>query len=416
MVRMTGFMIVLAIGMLAVASCSQGSPVNTQLQPALDRANDLDGHVLWGYYRLYIDPSGPTVDIVPVRNVEKHFNVKAFVNPPKCNDCIKIKPTGPFIDNILPLDITLKNPEQIKGYDVRGILLSDDTGADLDNPDSYTGLFDNGGPININPFKAYAKSEDDRGFGPGESFMEHYDLFLSKFKKVAVIDYAVDASWPTRAKEPYRFSTPDTPLNLDSNGDWTVQIYVGVFAAGEDVDEVWLDCSSLGFSQDLEFEFGGGVMWQILDFQNTHLASAGEYRCLAKASTASSNKYLYNYVDITVVEDTPIPSLQNDVQPIFDNYCTKCHQGSTPPVGLDLTEGNAFSNTVGVNSFQSSAKRIVPGDPNISYLMGKIGGTHMSNPPFGGSGDRMPQDGPPWMDALDFKMIADWIFEGALDN
>jgi len=413
MLKTVGFIALSVLCLLAILGCSQTSLV--ELPMASDRSTSLDGHVLQGYYRLYIDPSGPTVDVVPVRNVEKHFNVKPFINPPNCNDCIKIQPTGPFTDHILPLDITLKNPEPIKGYDIRGILLSDDPEAYLNNPDSYTGLFDNGGAININPFRAFAKSVADRAFGPSESFKEHYDLYLSKFKKVTTIDYAVDASWPSRAKEPYDVQFLDITENLDSYGFYPVIIYVQVHSAGDDVDEVLLDCSSMGFTEDLPLALTGGITWQI-NMKNTAHAPVGVYKIMAKASTASSDKYLYNYASVTVVQGTPPVSLHDDVQPILDSRCTECHKTPSPPVNLNLTEGNVISNTVNVKAVQSvAAKRVLPEKPQTSYLYAKIVGNYQGIP-FLGSGKRMPYDGPPYLTTAQAKTIYDWIFQGALDN
>jgi hypothetical protein len=415
MTKAAYFFLIIVIGALVVFGCSQASPVIPTLQPAADRTTDSDEHMLWGYYRFYIDPAGATVSIIPVRQVEKHYNVKTFLNPPNCNDCITIQPTGPYNNQIIPLDITLKNPEAVTGYDVRGILLSDDAGAYLNNPDSYTGLFDNGGLVNINPFKAYAKTETDRAFGPGASFTEHYDIFLSTFGKVAVVDYAVDASWPSRAKEPYDLKFSYSYGALDNYGYQTITIGVEVHADNDDVDEVLIDCSSMGFAQDILFMQTTATEFWEASFENTPLAGTGNYECLLKASTESSAKYLYNYVEITVIEGNPPKSLQNDIQPIFDDNCILCHQSTLPPLGLDLTEGNAYSNTVNVDSEQSSFKRIAPDVAMDSYLVGKIVGIHQFLP-FLGSGDRMPKNGPPYLSTDEIQLIKDWIDQGALDN
>ena len=208
MFRMITLAAILAIGIFAILGCSQSSPVGVPTQPAFDRTSDWDDHALWGYYRFYLDPAGPTVEVEPLRQVAKHWNVKSFVLPPNCPDCVKVKPTGPYKNNILPITVTLKNPQQIAGYDVRGILISNDEGAYLANPDNYTDLFDDGGPITINPFKAYATIVPNRKFGPGESHEAAFTIYLEKFNKVAIIDYAIDANWPGRAKEPYLISYP----------------------------------------------------------------------------------------------------------------------------------------------------------------------------------------------------------------
>jgi len=404
------FMLMVFVLVTVVVGCSQSLPttVDTTIPERIGSA----GHVLWGYCQLYIDPSVPSVKVVPAREALKHFNVKLFLNPPHCSDCITITPIGPYVDNILPVNITLKNSESIGGYDVRGILLSDDVGATLDNPDNYTSLFDNGGTVNINPFKAFAKGEVNRKFNAGASHTEEFDIFLAKFGKVTAIGYAVDASWPTRAKEPFQIDEPLVDGDIDSLGKNEVDITVDVFAAGDDVDEVWFDLSSMGVTGEQALEYVSGNTWKLV-FQNTALTVPGDYICAGRASTSSSDKYLYSYFTLTIVEG--VYSLADDVQPLFDTYCISCHQTVSPPLGLDLSDGNTYSNTVNVASVQSVVDRVMPALPQGSYIYGKITGNYL-NFPFAGSGDRMPFDGPPYLSDPEALIVYNWIHQGALDN
>ena len=401
----------LITGVIMLVGCSHLTPVAPETP--ICSTTSTEGHVLWGLYQLYIDPAGPTVDVVPLRQASKHFNVKPYVTPPACNDCILIQPTGPYQYNILPLDITLKNPTAIKGYDVRGILISDDPDVTLKNPDEYTSLFDNGGAVTINPFIAYAKVMPTRSFGPGLSYTEHYNIYLSKFGKVSTVSYAIDASWPGRAKEPYQINQPSVNGIIDHMGKYTADITVDVFAAGNDVDEVQFDCSSMGFTSELPLTYQSGNTW-IIHFQNTAHAYWGEYKCMVRASTASSTDSLYDYFSLTVV---PTPtSLHDDLQPIFNTYCILCHKQPGPPVGLDLTEGNTYSNIVNVASVQSVIIRVTPFDAFFnSYLFAKVEGVYPFDP-FYGSGDRMPKNGPPYLNTDEVSILINWINEGALDN
>jgi hypothetical protein len=302
------------------------------------------------------------------------------------------------------------NPTPLKGFDIRGIIVSDDPGVGLANPDDYTDLFDNGGAVTINPFKAYAKAVTDRSFGPGELFTEHYDLWLLNFGKVAMVDFAIDASWPGRAKEPYKIGGPFINGEIDDTGQNIVEITADVFAANNDVDEVWLDCSTMGFSGPLAMQYVSGTTWKI-DFQNTPQAPASTYRCLVKASTASSAKFLYDYFNLTVVPGTPMVSLADDVQPIFDAKCTYCHDGGEPP---DLRAGYTWAALVNADSHQSSVPLVSPGDPYLSYNQAKIRGTH-KNAPYNGSGKQMPWFDP-YITPQELEIIDTWIEQGALNN
>jgi hypothetical protein len=393
---------------IAVAGCSQQMPIAPDV--ATERMVESDNHNLIGYFQLYIDPSIPSVEAVPARNVAKHFNVKAYLNPPNCDDCITIAPLGPYEDNVIPLNITLRNPTELTGFDVRGILLSNDPGAYLTNPDDYTTLHDNSS--DINPFRAFAKIANKRAFGAGESFTEPYSVYLSKFGKVTVIDYAVDASYPNRAVEPIEIDEPIVAGEIDEGGANLVEITVDVVAAENDVDEVRLFASSMGIEEDLQFVYKEGNTWA-LNFQNSQGSPAGLYSLMIRAGTSGSSLFLYDYFDVTVTETTI--SYAADIQPIYDAECISCHGDVAPPLGLTLTEGNSHTATVNVDASQAAFKLVSPGEPQFSYLFAKLTGAHL-NFPFDGSGARMPFDGPPYLGIELTAIIRDWIQAGALDN
>jgi hypothetical protein len=358
-------------------------------------------------------PAVPSVEVVSLREASMHANVKAYLNPPNCNNCVTVVPTGPYSGNIMPVNISLRNPTSLTGYDVRGILLSDDPGAYLKNPDDYTDFWDNGGAVNINPFRAFAKVNSDRSFGAGETYTEPYQIYLSGFGKIAVVDYAVDASWPGRAKEPYVIFNLFINGNIDDLNVGLATLQVEVLSANDDVDEVSIDLSSLGFSEDLDLTNSYDNVWEVT-FGNDPLAAQGAYVGWMKASTSSSIKYLYYKFMLTVIEGIPPTSLANDIQPIFDEHCIVCHQSPGPPEDLDLTSGNTYANTVNVDSNQSAYKLILPMATLESYLVAKILGIHDS-PPFDGSGQQMPLGGDP-LGFQDANTIFKWIDEGALDN
>ena len=114
-------------------------------------------------------------------------------------------------------------------------------------------------------------------------------------------------------------------------------------------------------------------------------------------------------------------SFAADVVPLLEQSCTfsACHAGPMPDAGLDLTAANALAELIGVNSQQcgASSKRVVPGDPDASYLFDKLLGIEMCgmtsvkmprNPPMG-------QSAPPWTDA-NTEVFRAWICGGALDD
>jgi len=108
-------------------------------------------------------------------------------------------------------------------------------------------------------------------------------------------------------------------------------------------------------------------------------------------------------------------TLSQDVQPIFTGNCafTGCHAGSSPEEGMSLGEGQTFSNVVNVAARQLlTMNRVTPNQPDNSYLVHKVQGTHLA---AGGSGSQMPLDRSP-LSQSDIDLIRAWIQAGALSN
>ncbi len=108
--------------------------------------------------------------------------------------------------------------------------------------------------------------------------------------------------------------------------------------------------------------------------------------------------------------DAPPPSLAHIEATIFAKACSfeACHGGSRPQEGMRL-DGRTHRILVGQPSAQvPSRMRVVPGDPEASYLFEKI----TRDPPT--EGDRMPADFP--LSAARIELIRRWIAAGAPDN
>ena len=104
-----------------------------------------------------------------------------------------------------------------------------------------------------------------------------------------------------------------------------------------------------------------------------------------------------------------------DVQPVFSVNCavSGCHTGASPAQGMDLGAGQAFSSVENVASLElHTMNRVTPTQPDDSYLVHKIQGTHVDQ---GGSGSRMPLGRSPLpQDEID--LIRAWIAGGARAN
>lgn len=105
-------------------------------------------------------------------------------------------------------------------------------------------------------------------------------------------------------------------------------------------------------------------------------------------------------------------SYATNVQPIFNSFCTSCHNAGGA-YGLNLLTGTSYSKLVNVASGQLAAMdRVEPGSYTTSYMYLKLLGTQAS---VGGSGSRMPLGGAA-MSAANLTIIRTWITEGAPNN
>jgi len=104
------------------------------------------------------------------------------------------------------------------------------------------------------------------------------------------------------------------------------------------------------------------------------------------------------------------PSFSTTIQEIFNRRsCTSssCH-GTAQMAGLDLRSGASFGSLVSVRATSEPVLRVIPGDPNGSYLVIKLEGRQSK-------GDRMPQTGAP-LDTTDLTNVRNWIAQGAPNN
>jgi hypothetical protein len=93
--------------------------------------------------------------------------------------------------------------------------------------------------------------------------------------------------------------------------------------------------------------------------------------------------------------------------------CVNCHTnvGRNPSGGLNLAHGVAYDQIVSVASARKpGAVRIIPGDPENSYLVQKLEGR------AGIVGVRMPQSGPPYLTDGQILILKRWIALGAPRN
>ena len=108
----------------------------------------------------------------------------------------------------------------------------------------------------------------------------------------------------------------------------------------------------------------------------------------------------------------PPSGLQPTLASIQDNVFTVscavpgCHGGAGAQQGLRLDPGFSAGNLINVPSPRDPTLiRVVPGDPDASFIIQKLQGTQTL-------GDRMP-DGGPYLTTATVNVIRQWIQNGA---
>jgi methionine-rich copper-binding protein CopC len=99
--------------------------------------------------------------------------------------------------------------------------------------------------------------------------------------------------------------------------------------------------------------------------------------------------------------------LQSIQDNVFTPICTRCHIGASAPEGLRLDAADSYNLLVGVPSAEvPSVLRVMPGDPDESYLVLKLQGS------AGIVGGQMPLGGP-YLPQSSIDAIRQWITNGA---
>ena len=120
--------------------------------------------------------------------------------------------------------------------------------------------------------------------------------------------------------------------------------------------------------------------------------------------------------DVTGPTPNLVPTFSSIQHEIFDNSdssgraaCTQCHNAVGGRFnGLDLSPAVSYGNLVNVASRgKPGAIRVIPGDPENSYLIHKLEGRP------GIVGLRMPFNGPPYLVDGQISVIKRWIELGA---
>jgi hypothetical protein len=305
MPRCFSLLLVLAVLLSVCIGCSGGN--NDPLAPEKnsginsqkgDESSATDSSELWGLWSVDIDPRTLTASIPESRAMESHINITHLIPTPK----ILVKSYNPST-RIVTVDVTLRNPYQITGYDVRCIIYSDSFGHYITNPDGYTSLYDIAGGDDINPYRSFAKESTNREFGRNSSFTEEFQVYLPV--SGGPITFAVDASYPSHCEEPYGMEVLTQKTLYDIPGS-SAHVQMEILDWQNDVDNVSIQAPGITGESSTNLVYQDEFIWE-LNLKNNANAPAGEYRCLLKATSSGSGTFAYYQYLTFVVTHSDVP-------------------------------------------------------------------------------------------------------------
>jgi hypothetical protein len=134
-------------------------------------------------------------------------------------------------------------------------------------------------------------------------------------------------------------------------------------------------------------------------------------------SAAACDEQLADVAGPTPNLTPTLSSIQREIFSTADSTgrlaCVQCHSnvGRVPAGGLVLLEGQSHAALVGVASrFKPGATIVVPGAPDVSYLVHKIEGRSDI------VGVRMPRSNGPYLTSGQISIIRRWIELGAKND
>ncbi len=312
------FLILVTISLLALITGCSGSalgPVAPDALPAVTQTPVADrreteagsNRVPWGLWSIAFDPWANSVSVEPARELAAHYNITDMLLPPACNDCLDIA-VNSFnpVTRIMDVDVTLRNPTPVAGRDVRGILFTNPFGHSITNADAWSADWDKPGGQNINPFRAYAKTETNRIFAGLAEHVENFKVYIPSPPVYAGIMFAVDASWPGNCWEPYAIQNFIQDGELQHIIGSQCDIYVDVLDWQDDVNSVRIAVPDITGEDYISLSHVPESTWTVT-LTNAEGALPGDYSAQLVVTSANSGaKRLYKYVTITVA-GSPAP-------------------------------------------------------------------------------------------------------------
>ena len=282
-------------------STSPDSPVELPQTSLQDEyiAGISSAHFIFGVWSVGFDTSTNEIYPIAMRNIAAHFNITDFLTPPQCDDCLILEVIDykPLL-NVIKLKVSLKNNTPLTAYDVRAIMMVNIEGIILLNADGYTDLWDDGGEITVNPFKAYATDQPGRMFGPNTAHARIYEINYTSIADLVSAQIVVDASWPGNCREPYAIDGFQQNGTIVTAGG-TCGVNLNIYDWQDDAEDVFVDASPIGGGL-VELSYVEGFTWAG-NISTVQYNLAGAYNLQLYAGSENTSQKLYEYGDVEII-------------------------------------------------------------------------------------------------------------------
>ncbi len=288
----------------ALAGCTNAGEFTqvgiTEQFSAGDVSDSVGNRSLCSMWGIQFDTGRLAAEVTPIHGAQIHLNLTNVLLPPSCDDCLKIVVNQYNTEtHIIDADVSIQHHFPQTGYDVRGILYTDNAGHTLTNADGWTGRFDIPGGDTINPFKSFAKSTPYRKFAPKGQYTEKYLVSLPESSQPGPVMFAVTTSWPGNCSEPYEIIDFQSDQIFEQPGS-SGKISIDVMDWQLDVAKVTLSAPAITGEQYTQFVFAGGNTWT-LNLTNNTGAKHGVYNCRVIATSfGAPNTPLFHYLPVRI--------------------------------------------------------------------------------------------------------------------
>jgi hypothetical protein len=158
---------------------------------------------VWADGRLEWDEASNNLLFIPKRAIEGHYDVWPLLNPPNCDDCVTINVTDHDpVAKLITADVTLKNPTNLTGWFVRGLVIPHQTTElEVITPHGWWHPADFAWDYPAAPYMIFAVAELNYKFGPGETHTATYQFHYGKLSDFSLCEYRVIVRWPKNPGE-----------------------------------------------------------------------------------------------------------------------------------------------------------------------------------------------------------------------